>query len=272
MDLISFISVIALFLVVFALCEPVADRLRMPYTVLLAIVGTLLGTMAIIVTTGPTGDFLGPAAAAILDLPIRSNVFIYVLLPTLLFQVALGLNVRRMLDDWVPIVLMAILAVVVATFVIGFALSPFTNIPLVACLMLGAIVATTDPSAVVSIFRNTSAPLRLSRIVEGESLLNDAAAIALYGFFLTFVMWGVPNPTFYDALVQFPALIVGGIAFGWLTGYMGSLVMAGLDGRPTAQLSISVALAYLTYIVGDQLVGVSGVIATVVSGLTLMES
>ena len=54
MDLISFISVIAIFFVVFALCEPVADRLRMPYTVLLAIVGTLLGTMAIIVTTGPT--------------------------------------------------------------------------------------------------------------------------------------------------------------------------------------------------------------------------
>jgi monovalent cation:H+ antiporter, CPA1 family len=269
MDLISFISVIAVFFVVFALCEPAADKLRMPYTVLLAIVGTLLGTMALIVTTGPTSDLLGPAAAAILDLPIRSNVFIYVLLPTLLFQVALGLNVRRMLDDWVPIVLMAILAVIVATFVIGFALLPFTNIPLVACLMLGAIVATTDPSAVVSIFRNTSAPLRLSRIVEGESLLNDAAAIALYGFFLTFVMWGVPNPTFYDALVQFPALIVGGIAFGWLTGYLGSLVMARLDGRPTAQLSISVALAYLTYIIGDQIVGVSGVIATVVSGLTL---
>lgn len=269
MDLISFISVIALFFVVFALCEPAADKLRIPYTVLLAVVGTLLGMMALIITSGPTSDLFGPAAAAILDLPIRSNVFIYVLLPTLLFQVALGLNVRRILDDWVPIVLMAVLAVIVATFVIGFALSPFTGIPLVACLMLGAIVATTDPSAVVSIFRNTSAPLRLSRIVEGESLLNDAAAIALYGFFLTFVMWGVPNPTLYDALVQFPALIIGGIAFGWTAGWLGSLIMGVLDGRPTAQLSISVALAYLTYIIGDQLVGVSGVIATVVAGLVL---
>ena len=269
MDLISFISVIALFFVVFALCEPAADKLRIPYTVLLAVVGTLLGMMALIVTAGPTSDLFGPAAAAILDLPIRSNVFIYVLLPTLLFQVALGLNVRRILDDWVPIVLMAVLAVIVATFVIGFALSPFTEVPLVACLMLGAIVATTDPSAVVSIFRNTSAPLRLSRIVEGESLLNDAAAIALYGFFLTFVMWGVPNPTLYDALVQFPALIIGGIAFGWITGWLGALIMGVLDGRPTAQLSISVALAYLTYIIGDQLIGVSGVIATVVAGLVL---
>ena len=145
-------------------------------------------------------------------------MFLYVLLPTLLFQVALGLNLRRMAEDWVPILVMAVVAVVVATFAIGFALQPFTTLPLVACLLLGAIVATTDPSAVVSIFRNIAAPQRLTRIVEGESLLNDAAAIALFGFFLTFVMLGVPNPTLQDALVGFPILIFGGVATGWFLG------------------------------------------------------
>ena len=65
MDLISFISVIALFFVVFALCEPAADRLRIPYTVLLAMVGTLLGTMAIIVKPAPRMKLLVPCAAAI---------------------------------------------------------------------------------------------------------------------------------------------------------------------------------------------------------------
>ena len=90
-----------------------------------------------------------------------------------------------MADDRVPILGMAVL---VAIFVIGFALTPFTALPLVVCLRIAAIGPTTDPSAVVSTFRNLSAPQRLTRVVEGEGLLNDAAAVALLGFFLTFVV------------------------------------------------------------------------------------
>ena len=58
---------------------------------------------------GPVFDPL--AAAERLEVAIRANVFLYVLLPTLLFQVSLGLNLRRMADDWVPILVMAVMAV-----------------------------------------------------------------------------------------------------------------------------------------------------------------
>ena len=204
MDVISIVGIVAALFIVISLSEPLAERTRLPYTVVLAIIGAFIGAAAVYVSRYGQ-DVFGIAHAFLLfDFSIRSNVFLYVLLPTLLFQVSLGVNLRRMADDWVPILVMAVLAVVVATFVIGFALTPFTSLPLMACLMLGAIVATTDPSAVVSIFRNIAAPQRLTRIVEGESLLNDAAAIALFGFFLTFVMMGVPNPTLRDALVEFP--------------------------------------------------------------------
>jgi len=194
---------------------------------------------------------------------------LYVLLPTLLFQVALGLNLRRMAEDWVPILVMAVVAVVVATFTIGLALQPFTSLPLVACLLLGAIVATTDPSAVVSIFRSIAAPQRLTRLVEGESLLNDAAAIALFGFFLTFVMLGVPNPTLRDALIGFPTLIFGGIATGWVLARICLWLLSWLGRYPLAQISLSVALPYATYLMADQVLGVSGVIAVVMAGMTL---
>jgi hypothetical protein len=60
--------------------------------------------------------------------------------------------------------------------------------PLVVCLLVGAIVATTDPSAVVGIFREIGAPRRLTRLIEGESLLNDAAAIALFGLFVALTL------------------------------------------------------------------------------------
>ncbi|MDO5622298.1 MAG: cation:proton antiporter [Paracoccus sp. (in: a-proteobacteria)] len=266
MDVISLVGIVAALFIVISLSEPLAERLRLPFTVVLAIIGVALGSSSTWIMQAGFGlppDFEG------FGLGIRANIFLYVLLPTLLFQVSLGLNLRRMADDWVPILVMAVMAVVVATFVIGFALTPFTSIPLVACLLIGSIVATTDPSAVVSIFRSTAAPQRLARIVEGESLLNDAAAIALFGFFLSFVMLGVPNPTLRDALVDFPVLIFGGLAIGWLLALAWLWVLRRLDAYPLAQVSLSVALPYITYLVADRVMGVSGVIAVVMSGMVL---
>lgn len=210
-----FVAAVALLFIVIALCEPVADRLRLPYTVVLAIVGATLGVAAVVVRN-TMGDSLSPETLALLSLPIRSAVFMNVFLPTLIFQVALGLDLRRMLDDWVPILAMAVMAVFVATLFVGMALVPFSGMGVLACFLLGAVVSTTDPSAVVSIFRSLAAPQRLARIVEGESLLNDAAAIALFGFFLTFVMAGVPNPTLQDAFIGLPITILGGGLLGWV--------------------------------------------------------
>lgn len=269
MDIVTLVGIVAALFVVISLSEPIADWLRLPYTVVLAVIGTLIGAAAtVLVENDQVATELAPSLE-IFEFSIRANVFLYVLLPTLLFQVSLGLNLRRMAEDWVPIMVMAVVAVVLATFAIGLALQPFTGLSLVACLMLGAIVATTDPSAVVSIFRNIAAPQRLTRIVEGESLLNDAAAIALFGFFLTFVMLGVPNPTVQDALVGFPILIFGGAAFGWSMGRICLRILATLGRFPLAQISLSVALPYFTYIIAEQGLGVSGVIAVVMAGMTL---
>jgi len=269
MDIVTLVGIVAALFIVISLSEPLADLSRLPYTVVLAMIGTLIGMgAAYLAQFDGAQTELGPAVD-VFESGIRANVFLYFLLPTLLFQVALGLNLRRMAEDWVPILVMAVVAVVLATFAIGLALQPFTALPLVACLMLGAIVATTDPSAVVSIFRNIAAPQRLTRIVEGESLLNDAAAIALFGFFLTFVMLGVPNPTLQDALVGFPVMIFGGVATGWVLARICLLVLSSLDRYPLAQISLSVALPFVTYLVADQLFDVSGVIAVVMAGMTL---
>ena len=269
MDVTSIVGIVAARFIVISFSEPLAERTRLPYTVVLAVLGGLIGTGAIVLADHGQNFLEPPFAIEIFEFSIRSNVFLYVLLPTLLFQVALGLNLRRMADDWVPILMMAVLAVVVATFVIGYALTPFTSLPLMACFMLGAIVATTDPSAVVSIFRNIAAPQRLTRIVEGESLLNDAAAIALFSFFLTFVMTGVPNPTLRDALVGFPLIVLGGVALGWIAARLCILALSVLGRFPLAQISLSVALPYLTYLVAERYLGVSGVIAVVIAGMTL---
>ncbi len=269
MDLIALVLVVASLFVVIGLTEPLAARLRLPHTVVLAVVGVLVGIGAVLLLITDLTDALNPVAEAITTLPITANVFLYVFLPTLLFEVALGLNLRRMLDDWVPILVLAVVAVGVATAAVGYALFPLTGMTLAACLLIGAIVSTTDPSAVVNIFRNIAAPQRLTRIVEGESLLNDAAAIALFGLFLTIVMRGVPDPSLSEALLRFPALMLGGGALGWLIARVAIWLMAMFPRHPLAQVTLSIALPYLVYIAAERGVGVSGVVAVVTAGMTL---
>ena len=269
MDIVIVTTIIASLFVVIGVAEPLAARLRLPYSVILAILGMMIAATAIFFLRTEMTDALNPVAEAILGLPIRSNVFLYVFLPTLLFQATLGMDLRRMLDDWVPILVLAVVAVVVATLLVGYALAWVSTLPLVACLLIGSIVSTTDPSAVVNIFRSISAPRRLARIIEGESLLNDAAAIALFGLFMGFVMLGVPDPTLSDALVRFPILIAGGALTGWLAARIGIWIMALFARYEMAQISVSVALPYLAYIGAEQSVGASGVIAVVAAGLTL---
>ncbi len=269
MDIAIIITFVVSLFAIIGVAEPLAARLRLPYSVILAILGVLIGAAASFFLYTNLTDALNPVAEAILGFPIRSNVFLYLFLPTLLFQATLGMNLRRIIDDWVPILVLAVVAVVVATLFVGYALSWVSALPLAGCLLIGAIISTTDPSAVVSIFRSFAAPGRLVRIIEGESLLNDAAAIALFGLFMGFVTLGMPDPNLGDALARFPILMLGGALTGWVIARVALWVMALFESYDRAQVSISVALPYLAYIGAEQSVGASGVIAVVASGLTL---
>ncbi|TGD63028.1 cyclic nucleotide-binding domain-containing protein [Tabrizicola sp. WMC-M-20] len=269
MDLIVFLAILSGLFLAIALSEPLAARLRLPVTVILAAVGSAIGAAAAWFFRTDITDALNPLALAILNLPISSDLFIYIFLPVLIFQVSLTLNLRRLLDDWVPVLVLAVVAVVVATFVIGMALKPFTSLPLIACLLIGAIVSTTDPSAVVSIFRATPAPQRLARIVEGESLLNDAAAIALTSVFLVAVAARDTEPNIGLALLELPWLIVAGAFVGWFVGRLAVQVMGWMNPWPLAQVSISFVTPFVTFLFTDQVIGASGVVAVVVAGMTV---
>ena len=124
---------------------------------------------------------------------------------------------RRMLEDAAPILLLAIVATLITTAVIGLALWPLAGVPLVVCLLLGAVVATTDPAAVIAIFRDVGAPARLTRLVEGEALLNDAAAIALFAVLLGMIV-AAREPDIGSGLSEFFLSFVGGGLLGLLAG------------------------------------------------------
>ncbi|WP_138468641.1 cation:proton antiporter [Poseidonocella sp. HB161398] len=269
MEIVALTTITAGLFLVVGLSEPLAERLRLPFSVILAIVGILISFGSATFLQLDFANSLNFIAAYLNDLPIRANAFLYIFLPTLIFQVTLGMDIRRILDDWVPILLLAVVAVVVSTLFIGGALYWMGITSLMVGLLVGSVVSTTDPSAVASIFRSLSAPKRLGRIIEGESLLNDAAAIALFGLFITYVMVGMPDPTVGAALEQFPYLIAGGAMAGWIMARIGVWLMALLNRFELAQVSVSVSLPYLSYVIAEQFLTASGVIAVVICGLTL---
>src|SRR5579872_6211665 len=190
--------VIAGLLVVVGVSQPLALRLKLPPSVLLAAVGVAIGAFPLI--TGQTGLWgplagarahgLASAAGLFAGLPVSSETFIYVFLPLLVFEAGIATDVRRSIDDAAAILLLAVVATIITTAAIGFALWPLAGVPLVVCLLLGSVVATTDPAAVIAIFRDVGAPARLTRLVEGEALLNDAAAIALFVVLLGMIVSG----------------------------------------------------------------------------------
>ncbi len=255
-------------LVLIALLEPLARRMQLPHTVLLAAVGVVIGGTATFLLFTPLTDALNEVARLFVFFPVDADVFLFGFLPILLFHAALSLDVRRMIDDAAHIFLLAVVAVVVATLAIGLALVPVSGEALLVCLLLGAIVATTDPVAVLAIFRDLGVPARLVRLVEGESLLNDAAAIALFSILLAALTTG-SEITASSALLAFAVAALGGAAAGWVGGLVGNFFLRLTCNARPALITVSIAMPYLVFVTADEALEVSGVVAVIVAGMTM---
>ena len=246
-----------------------ADRLRLPATTVLALAGITIGTLLYLADGKLAAQLPGSLAhlsQALSSLSFPPDTLLLIFLPVLLFESSISLDARSLRDDAVPVLAMAVLAVLVTTLVVGASISPFTIVPLAGCLLLGSVVATTDPIAVVGVFREVGAPRRLSDLVEGESLLNDAAAIALFGAFIDALQaGGGGNPG--GIATSFIRDFAGGGLFGAILGRLGAAMLTKLDSAGPAEITLSVAIAYLAYVVGEDVLNVSGIVATVAAGL-----
>lgn len=245
---------IALLLAITAATEPLARRLNLPLSLLLVLVGAALGFAL--------GDGEHALNAA---LTLSSEAFLYLFLPILLFETAIGIDVRRLLEEIGPILLLAVVAVLASTFVVGFSLAAISSHGLVACLLLAAIVSTTDPVAVVALFKDLSVPHRLTLLVEGESLFNDAAAIALFSVLMAMLTVGAGD--WNQATWAFLRGFSGGVLVGLTLAFLATRLLVHLPGKRLAEVTLTLAVAYLAFVVGEQGFHVSGVVAVVAAAL-----
>ena len=259
----------ALLLALIAPLPPLAARIRLPYTVLLAVLGCGLGIATGIadqIEPGILGLGITELFQAVGQLEVSSAVFLWVFLPLILFDSAIEIDSRSLIEDMGPVFLMAVVAVAATTAIAGFALWSVTAFSFAACLLVGAIIATTDPIAVINVFKEVGAPRRLVSLVEGESLLNDAAAIAITSSLLAIVI-GLAAPSPDTVLASFGFALAGGALFGIVAGRLAGLLLARLDEAGPAEITLSVATAYLTYAIAEIFLGLSGVVAVVAAGI-----
>ena len=270
-DIAVTLLIVAVLLVAVSVLQPLAERLALPHTVLIATLGVALGVLSTFVGyvdhLGPIGDLVGGLAGLEFD----ARAFLYLFLPVLLFQAGLTIDVRRMMDDVGPILLLAVVAVLVCTGLVGLALWATSGQTILVCLLVGAIIATTDPAAVVGIFRDVGAPRRLSILVEGESLLNDAAAIALFIVLIGAMMAPEP-PGLLTGVWLFVVGFLGGVLAGAVFARLAVFVLAPLRNRPLAETTVTVGLAYAAFVVADVYLGVSGVVSVVAAALVMASS
>jgi CPA1 family monovalent cation:H+ antiporter len=257
----SLVATIIGLLVVASFTFALAKRLRLPYSVMLVIAGMLLAALA---RYGP--GFFHP----IIQYTISPEVILFVFLPTLIYESAFNLDFRQLRQNIVPVIILAVPGLLLSTAFIGIIIHIFTPIDLVASLLLGSILSATDPVAVISIFKQLGTPKRLTVLVEGESLFNDATSIVVSRILVGILAAGYfSGATLAAGIINFFVVFVGGILVGWLAAILTGLVLGRVESEPFIEISLTTILAYFSFLIAEELFHVSGVMATVAAGVTM---
>ena len=248
-------------LLIAVVVEPVANRLRLPFSLLLVIVGYVFSE--IVVSLG-------------FDTGLRWHHFhdliFFVFLPVLIFESAYQIDVKVLLRNLVPILSLAIPLMLFSTGItavfIYYGIAHPTGFPWIAALLTGALLSATDPVAVLDLFKQMGVPARLSTLVEGESLLNDATAIVLFSLLLILALQGGEAVTWSGAIWGFLKAFFGGMLVGGVTGLILLLLLRRTTAITTRCVE-SVVGAFGAFLLAEVLFHVSGVMAVLVAGLLL---
>jgi CPA1 family monovalent cation:H+ antiporter len=244
-------------LLLFSVATAVAiatTRLKIPYTVALVVVGAGLGV-------------------ARLSSPIHltKDLLYAVFLPGLIFEAAYNLtlselrqNLRAVFALAVPGVLVAMAATAAMLVFSTNAIASTPNIGWSHALVFSALIAATDPIAVVAMFKSLGAPRRLAVLVEGESLINDGTGAVLYAIVLGAVT-GQKSGGVTQGILEFVVVVGAGVFVGALTGYLASQLRRRATD-PMIEIALTTLAAYGSFALAERF-HVSGIIATVTAGL-----
>ncbi len=242
-------TVIILLAVVTALAE-ITERIRIPYPILLVIAGVGIG--------------LVPGLPVV---RLSPDVVFLVFLPPILYQAAWTTSWPDFKAAKRPIILLAIGCVIFSTCAVAWvAQELIPELGWAEAFVLGAIVSPPDAVAAAAATKGLNLPKRLTTILEGESLVNDATGLIAYRFALAAVITG--GFSLWEASYQFVFVAVGGVLLGLALGYMFRWIHAITPDNPTTDTTFTFITPYIAFLFAESL-HVSGVLAVVVCGLSV---
>ncbi|MEO8654325.1 MAG: sodium:proton antiporter, partial [Ramlibacter sp.] len=200
-----------------------------------------------------------------------TEVLMQGMLSLLLFAGAMHVRLADLKAHAVQIGSLAVLGTIASTVVVGLGMwfvLPLVglSLPLVYCLLFGALISPTDPVAVLGIVKSAGAPKSLEAVISGESLFNDGVGVVLFALLAGIAQSGtVPSAGAGATLLLQEA--GGGLAFGWVLGYVTYRLLKSVD-----QYQVEVLLTLAAVVGGYALAGhlhVSGPLAMVVAGVMI---
>jgi CPA1 family monovalent cation:H+ antiporter len=227
----------------------VSRRARMlPYPVVLAGAGVVVGLLP--------GEQLPHVGA---------EMILLAFVPGLVFEAALTLDLPELRRRLLPVSLLATAGVALTVLLIGTLTHLALGFSWASGMLLGAILAATDPIAVVTLLRQLKAPSGLAAILEGESLFNDGTGVAVFSAVLATILAG--HPSFGDATIRLVAITVGGVLIGVAVGFLGVALMRVAEDAPLEILA-TLVIAYGSYLAAD-LIHAAGIVAVVAAGVVI---
>ena len=258
-------------LVIGALLKSSLKHSRFPYTVGLFAIGLTVGVL----NRYEIFDSLPKITEAIDSVAdINPDLILYLFLPILIFDAAYELNMHIFKKTLANATLLAapgliicmlltgILMVGISMFIPGYELWSWTF-----ALMFGALISATDPVAVVALLHELKTSKRFSTLVDAESLLNDGTGIVC--FMLFFGAYTASGGSSESPIVEFIKVISISTILGYFLARVVIWFITRINSEEMIQNSVIILSAYVTFIISQYYLGVSGVIALVAFGLTI---
>ncbi len=189
-----------------------------------------------------------------------------IFLPVLLFEAAWHLKIENLKSCAKPVSLLATVGVLISAFCVAFVLHYLTGLDFKLALLFGSMISATDPISVLALFKKLRVNPRLHTLLEGESLLNDGTAVALFRVLLASIIAG-GNTSWFNIEIEFLAVTIGGTLLGIAVGNFASKLTSLFDDH-LLETTLTVLVAYGSYLLAEQL-HVSSVIAVLVAGFVM---